>query len=67
MAGDFVRCLHDGITLKRLPADVDPRGSSDQDLHLAFKRVRSRKWLAETRAQQRAIPRNVIRFGALAK
>lgn len=58
------RCLHEGFTIVRLPADVDPRKSGWRDqIGLAFKRLRIRRWLRETIASRR----NVIRFGSAAK
>lgn len=57
------RCIHDGITIVRLPPDVDPRAGEGHDMRLAFKRLQMRKWLRETIASKR----NVIRFGGAAK
>lgn len=59
-----IRCQHDGITLKRLPAEAR---LPDHEPLLAFKRAQMRKWLKEERARQRGARRNVIAFGGAAK
>ena len=61
------RCLHDGLTLVRLPEGIDARGPHER---AALDRAYAeRAWRRRSDRPEPAvvIPRNVLRFGGAAK
>jgi hypothetical protein len=63
-----IRCMHEGFTLKKLPADVDPRGPNEIG-------ALDRAWAAKAWRNLRAmsphvalpvVRGNVLRFGSAA-
>lgn len=63
-----IRCLHEGFTLTKLPADVDPRGPQEQAaLHRAHTEQAWRKLRALAKPAGPPAPTNVIHFGSAAK
>lgn len=62
------RCLHDGITLKRLPEGVDPRGPQERDaLHRAYTEQAWRRMRELAQHSPQPVRRNVIQFGGAFK
>jgi NADPH-dependent glutamate synthase beta subunit-like oxidoreductase len=62
------RCLHDGMTLVRLPQHVDPRGPIEQDaLHRAYTEQAWRRLREQPQHAAAPIPRNVLVFGSTTK